>query len=154
MTPEIGHFILWLALGLSVALGVVPLWGAQCGRTAWMTLARPGAWAVFALVVLSYIALTIAFVRDDFLKRLGEIQRDTIKSGAIHLNELKVKGIVREDFDTHGSLAWFDSLFFGRIVVEITDDDELLTRWDTVAREVVYVSLFGADGFALPQRTK
>ena len=66
MTPEIGHFILWLALGLSVALGVVPLWGAQSGRTAWMTLARPGAWAVFALVVLSYIALTIAFVRDDF----------------------------------------------------------------------------------------
>ena len=66
MTPELGHFILWLSLGLSLALGIVPLVGAQQGRTAWMALARPGALAVFALVVLSYIALTLAFVRDDF----------------------------------------------------------------------------------------
>ena len=66
MTPELGHFILWLSLGLSLALGIVPLVGAQQGRTAWMALARPGALAVLALVVLSYIALTLAFVRDDF----------------------------------------------------------------------------------------
>ena len=66
MTPELGHFILWLSLGLSLALGIVPLVGAQQGRTAWMALARPGALAVFVLVVLSYIALTLAFVRDDF----------------------------------------------------------------------------------------
>ena len=43
MTPELGHFILWLSLGLSLALGIVPLVGAQQGRTAWMALARPGA---------------------------------------------------------------------------------------------------------------
>ncbi len=66
MTPELGHFILLLSLGLSLALGIVPLVGAQQGRTAWMALARPGALAVLALVVLSYIALTLAFVRDDF----------------------------------------------------------------------------------------
>ena len=27
MIPEIGHFLLWLALGVSLALGVVPLVG-------------------------------------------------------------------------------------------------------------------------------
>ena len=32
MIPEIGHFMLWLALALSLALGVVPLVGAQRGR--------------------------------------------------------------------------------------------------------------------------
>ena len=66
MIPEIGHFALWLALGLSIVLGVVPLAGAQMRRAPWMALARPGAVALFALVVVSYTCLTAAFVVNDF----------------------------------------------------------------------------------------
>ena len=44
---EIGHFALWLALGVARA-GVVPLAGAQTGRAEWMALARPLTVAQFA----------------------------------------------------------------------------------------------------------
>jgi cytochrome c-type biogenesis protein CcmF len=66
MIPEFGHFLLWLALGLSLILGVVPLAGAQIQRPGWMALARPGAVWVLLLVGVSYLALTAAFMRDDF----------------------------------------------------------------------------------------
>ncbi len=66
MIPEIGHFILWLALGVSVVLGVVPLVGAQRGRADLMALARPASYVLFGLVLLSFFALTWAFVQHDF----------------------------------------------------------------------------------------
>ncbi len=66
MIPEIGHFMLWLALALSLALGVVPLVGAQRGRADWMALARPSTAVLFVLVAISFACLTIAFVQHDF----------------------------------------------------------------------------------------
>ncbi|MFZ4651892.1 MAG: heme lyase CcmF/NrfE family subunit, partial [Rubrivivax sp.] len=66
MNPELGHFALWLAMGLALALGVVPLAGAQRARADWMALARPGSVLLFALVVLSYTSLTASFVTNDF----------------------------------------------------------------------------------------
>ena len=50
MIPEIGHFALWLALGVALTLGIVPLAGAQKGRPEWMALARPLTVAQFALI--------------------------------------------------------------------------------------------------------
>jgi cytochrome c-type biogenesis protein CcmF len=41
MIPEIGHFSLWLALGISLVLGTLPLIGAAKNRSDWMALARP-----------------------------------------------------------------------------------------------------------------
>ncbi len=66
MIPEIGHFLLWLALGVSVVLGVVPLWGAQRGRADVMALARPATGVLFALIVASTACLVYGFVTHDF----------------------------------------------------------------------------------------
>jgi len=66
MIAELGHFALWLACGVALVLGVLPLAGAQTGRAHWMALARPLAGAQFVLVVLSFICLTAAFVANDF----------------------------------------------------------------------------------------
>ncbi|MEW6707854.1 MAG: heme lyase CcmF/NrfE family subunit [Pseudomonadota bacterium] len=66
MIPELGHFALWLALGTALALGVLPLVGAQRGRHDWMALARPLTGITFALVALAYACLTTSFVRNDF----------------------------------------------------------------------------------------
>jgi len=66
MIPEIGHFLLWLALGVALVLGVVPLAGAQRGRADWMALARPASGMLFVLVGLSFACLTVAFVQYDF----------------------------------------------------------------------------------------
>ncbi len=66
MIAELGHFSLWLALGASLVLGILPLVGAQQGRGPWMALARPAARALFALVALSFLCLAASFVRNDF----------------------------------------------------------------------------------------
>ena len=66
MIPELGHFLLWLALGVSAVLGTMPLVGAARNRTDWMALARPSAAILFALVALSFVCLALAFVGKDF----------------------------------------------------------------------------------------
>jgi cytochrome c-type biogenesis protein CcmF len=66
MIPEIGHIALWLALGLCLVLGTVPLAGATLGRGEWMALARPAVIVVFALVAFAFACLTAAFVQNDF----------------------------------------------------------------------------------------
>ncbi|HEY6133556.1 MAG TPA: heme lyase CcmF/NrfE family subunit [Rubrivivax sp.] len=66
MIPELGHFALWLALAVSLVLGVVPLVGAQRGRSDWMALARPAAGWLFGLVAFSFACLMAAFVGNDF----------------------------------------------------------------------------------------
>jgi len=66
MIPEIGHFLLWVAVGVTLVLGVLPLAGAQTGRADWMALARPATSVLLLLVILSYACLLTSFVRHDF----------------------------------------------------------------------------------------
>lgn len=66
MIPEVGHFMLWLALGVALVLGTLPLIGAQRGRLDWMRLARPAVYVLFALVMLAFACLVTSFVRHDF----------------------------------------------------------------------------------------
>ncbi len=66
MIPELGHFLLWLALGVAVILSTLPLAGAARSNVAWMALARPTAYLLFMLVALSFACLTASFVRHDF----------------------------------------------------------------------------------------
>ena len=66
MIPELGHFLLILALGVALALGVMPMLGAHKGRADWMALARPLAYWQMALVLASFVCLAASFVRHDF----------------------------------------------------------------------------------------
>ena len=66
MIPEIGHFLLWMGLGIAVVLGILPLAGAARGNIAWMSIARPAAYLLFGLVVISFICLATSFVQHDF----------------------------------------------------------------------------------------
>jgi cytochrome c-type biogenesis protein CcmF len=66
MIPEIGHFALWLALGVSLVLGILPLVGAQRHNAEWMALARPSAHVLFGLVAIAFLCLAASFVRHDF----------------------------------------------------------------------------------------
>jgi cytochrome c-type biogenesis protein CcmF len=66
MTPEIGHFSLWIAFGVALVLGVMPLVGAARGRADWMALARPSARLLFALVAFAFACLTLSFINNDF----------------------------------------------------------------------------------------
>ncbi len=66
MIPEIGQFALWLALGLAVALGTLPLIGAWRRDLFWMQSAFSLATGMFVFTLISFICLLIAFVTDDF----------------------------------------------------------------------------------------
>jgi cytochrome c-type biogenesis protein CcmF len=63
---ELGHFALWLAVGVSLVLGTLPLVGAQRNRPELMVLARPTAHLLFVLVLFSFLCLTACFVLNDF----------------------------------------------------------------------------------------
>lgn len=66
MMPEIGSFLLCLALGLALLLSIYPLWGAarQDGRL--MALARPLTWGMFLCIAAAFLVLVHAFVVNDF----------------------------------------------------------------------------------------
>ena len=66
MLPELGQFALVLALLIAALQAVLPLVGAQRGITAWMSVARPAAFAQFALVAFAFGVLTYGFVSQDF----------------------------------------------------------------------------------------
>ena len=66
MIPEIGHFVLWLALAVAIALGFIPMLGAARGRADWMVLARPLSYVLFTLISFASACLMISFIRSDF----------------------------------------------------------------------------------------
>ena len=69
MLPELGQILLVTALLMAVLQAVLPLWGAQRGRVAWMAVARPAAFVQLALLLGAFAVLTAAFVTQDFSVR-------------------------------------------------------------------------------------
>lgn len=66
MLPEIGHFALFLALGLAVFQVYFPLRGASKGMDGYMRLSRYTAGGQFALCALAMAILANAFLTNDF----------------------------------------------------------------------------------------
>ncbi|GMQ97080.1 MAG: heme lyase CcmF/NrfE family subunit [Gammaproteobacteria bacterium] len=66
MIPELGHFALILALFVAIIQAIMPIAGAARGHLAWIGMARPLARAQFGLLLLSFAALTWAFIQSDF----------------------------------------------------------------------------------------
>ncbi len=66
MLAEAGQFALLLALLAAALQAVLPLAGAQAGKPALLAVARPAAYAQLALLLFAYVALTAAFVLQDF----------------------------------------------------------------------------------------
>ncbi|MCF6370489.1 heme lyase CcmF/NrfE family subunit [Rhizobium halophilum] len=69
MINEIGHYALVLALATSLIVSIVPLIGARRKDAAMMALAPMGSIVMFLLVLLSFAALTWAYVVSDFSLR-------------------------------------------------------------------------------------
>lgn len=65
MIPELGHFALILALVLSVAQSILPLWGAQVRDARLMAAAPPLAVAQFLAIAASFAALMWSYAVND-----------------------------------------------------------------------------------------
>lgn len=66
MMIELGHFALILALWVAVVQMIVPIWGARNGDARMMAMGVPAAVSQFLLLLLSFAALTYAYVTSDF----------------------------------------------------------------------------------------
>src|SRR5262252_7611941 len=66
MIPELGHYALILALAVALVQASLPLVGAALGDVRLMALGRTAALAQAVLIVLSFAALTDAYVTSDF----------------------------------------------------------------------------------------
>ncbi|WP_413723344.1 heme lyase CcmF/NrfE family subunit [Sodalis sp. RH24] len=66
MMPELGNFLLCLAMGLALLLAVYPLWGASRQDARLMAVARPLSYGVFASIAGAFACLVYAFVVNDF----------------------------------------------------------------------------------------
>lgn len=66
MIVEIGHFALIVSLGLAILLSLLPLVGASKNNTMLMNTARPLAWGMFSLLLVSFSILLWAFYVNDF----------------------------------------------------------------------------------------
>lgn len=66
MMPEIGTFLLCLALGISLLLSTYPLWGAVRQDARLMAMARPLAAGLFVLIAAAFMLLVWAFIANDF----------------------------------------------------------------------------------------
>jgi cytochrome c-type biogenesis protein CcmF len=65
MIPELGHFALTLALALSLAQAVLPLWGAARGDARLMAVASPLAAGALLCIAVAFGALLAAFAQND-----------------------------------------------------------------------------------------
>lgn len=66
MSAELGHFALILALGFSVLLSVLPMYGASTNNRTLMGMARPLSWGMFLMLAFSFVTLLWAFYSNDF----------------------------------------------------------------------------------------
>jgi cytochrome c-type biogenesis protein CcmF len=66
MIVELGHFALILALLVACFQMVVPAWGARVRDPRLMAVADPAALCQFGLILVSFLALTHAYVTSDF----------------------------------------------------------------------------------------
>ncbi|MBV1934640.1 MAG: heme lyase CcmF/NrfE family subunit [Parvibaculaceae bacterium] len=66
MIAETGHFALILALALALVQTVMPFLGAQWNDNRLMATGRPAAQGQFVLVLISFLALSAAFITSDF----------------------------------------------------------------------------------------
>lgn len=66
MMPELGSFLLCLALALSLLLSIYPLWGAARQDARLMALARPLSYGLFACIAAAFAVLVHAFIVNDF----------------------------------------------------------------------------------------
>jgi cytochrome c-type biogenesis protein CcmF len=66
MIPEIGNFVLVIALLLAILQGILPIYGAARGNSVLMGTARPIAYGQFIFVAIAFACLVQSFLSNDF----------------------------------------------------------------------------------------
>ncbi len=64
--PEAGHLALWIALGVAIVLGLLPVRAVWSRALGTCDISRPLAYTVLGLVTVAFACLMASFIRHDF----------------------------------------------------------------------------------------
>jgi AcrR family transcriptional regulator len=88
-------------------------------------------------------ALGNSFGRPELLAAIAEAQKISLVIGTEAVSIAQAKGFVNKDLDVAAFIAWFDGMAWGRVLIEITPDEDLGTKWNEIAKRAVHSVLFG-----------
>lgn len=116
MTSTLGHFVLFLALGLSLYAAGAAVYGARASREDWLASSRNAVLAHFCLVTLAIFLLEYALITSDFSLRY--VANNSTRGS---LTRYKIAGLWGS---LEGSIllwAWLQSLFSTLVVARFGD---------------------------------
>jgi cytochrome c-type biogenesis protein CcmF len=116
MIAPIGHFVLFLALGMSVYAAGAAVYGARAGREDWLASSRNAVLAHFCLVTLAVFLLEYALITSDFSLRY--VANNSTRGSLVRY---KIAGLWGS---LEGSIllwAWLQALFAALVVARYGD---------------------------------
>jgi cytochrome c-type biogenesis protein CcmF len=116
MIGTLGHFVLFLALGLSLYAVGAAIYGARAGRPEWVASSRNAVLANLCLVTLAILFLEYALITSDFSLRY--VANNSTRGS---LTRYKIAGLWGS---LEGSIllwAWLQSLFAALVVARYHD---------------------------------
>lgn len=88
-------------------------------------------------------ALGNAFARPELLAAITDAQKNSLVIATEAVSIAQAKGFVNKDLDVAAFIAWFDGMAWGRVLIEITSDEDLGAKWNEIAKHAVHSVLFG-----------
>ena len=95
-------------------------------------------------------ALGSTYKRPDFAKRMGLALQENCDDLADALRAPQLRGLIPASVDRHALALWFQSIFFGRALVELLDNDAIGNQWNDITVRSVLVALLGPEGLDAP----
>jgi cytochrome c-type biogenesis protein CcmF len=116
MITILGHFVLFLALGVSMYAAAAAVYGARAGREDWLASSRNAVLALFCLITVAMFLLEYALITSDFSLRY--VANNSTRGS---LTRYKIAGLWGS---LEGSIllwAWLQSLFSVLVVARYSD---------------------------------
>jgi cytochrome c-type biogenesis protein CcmF len=135
MTASLGHFLLFLALGVTLYSVVAPVVGARRGREDWLASGRNAVVATFCLVTLAMFLLEYALITSDFSLRY--VANNSTRASLVRY---KIAGLWGS---LEGSILlweWLQALFAALVIARYADRHRTLMPWVQVVLQCI--SLF------------
>ena len=84
-----------------------------------------------------------AFGRPALLDAVATAQKQSLLIATEAMRIAQSKGFVNKELDVAAFVAWFDGMAWGRVLIEISPEDNQGAKWNEIAKRAVHYVLFG-----------
>jgi AcrR family transcriptional regulator len=84
-----------------------------------------------------------AFGRPALLDAVATAQKQSLLIATEAMRIAQSKGFVNKELDVAAFVAWFDGMAWGRVLIEISPEDNQGAKWNEIAKRAVHSVLFG-----------